>query len=250
MRRRSRLIVLCLSLGAVTVSSAAALAHPTRSATSGVAQAAGHPDAMSSSSHPCTFSPIASSAPVAIGRNWILLGEHDVEPGVGRNPALAFAQAFPFRSRITGRVSSIEVYVASHNQATGVMVAVYSNASCLAGSRLTVGSLRGPKSGAGMPPQSMAPPSDPVGCIGLSCSDRAAGFASATAASSSASVSPGTEFDRFRFRLGGRRPAERMRGSSLCRGHGGQASRVRTRSHRRRRYSSDHGREREPGPRP
>jgi hypothetical protein len=58
------------------------------------------------------------------------------------------AQAFSVRGRAGGSAASINVYLASRNQARKLMVALYSATGCHPGSRLTTGSLARPKAGA------------------------------------------------------------------------------------------------------
>ena len=114
-------VVLCVSLAVAVRDSAATLSRTART-----------------HSHICAVSTAGSNGSADAG---VLLGARTVEPVVGADRA-GVAQAFPFRSRFTGKATSIHVYIGSRNRAKGLRVALYSNTKCRPGSRLMTGSLR------------------------------------------------------------------------------------------------------------
>ncbi len=77
----------------------------------------------------------------------VLLGDQTVESLVDTNSA-GWAEAFPFTAQASGSVSSISVYVDSHNQATTLIAGLYSNNSGHPGALVTSGTFSSPKAGA------------------------------------------------------------------------------------------------------
>lgn len=81
------------------------------------------------------------------GESSTLFGDTTVEPGLDSNTA-GWAEAFPYTSRLDGRASSIEVYLAPQNKATSLVAGIYSNSSGDPRSLLTSGTLSSLKAGA------------------------------------------------------------------------------------------------------
>ena len=77
----------------------------------------------------------------------IMFGNRVVAQRAAAVPA-GLARAFPFRSRITGTVSAINVYLDRRSHADGLLVGVYSDARGKPGLRLTDAPKTSPKSGA------------------------------------------------------------------------------------------------------
>ena len=77
----------------------------------------------------------------------MLFGRRAVAVSVGRNGA-GMAQAFPFRSGVSGRVSSISVYLDRRSHAITVLAGVFSNAGGRPNVRLASGSVASAKPGA------------------------------------------------------------------------------------------------------
>ena len=86
-----------------------------------------------------------TSRPVKSGS--ILLGRRVVASSVAASGA-GLARAFPFRSRVTGTVSSISVYLGQGSHAGRVRVGLYSSARGRPASRLTTGAIASAKAGA------------------------------------------------------------------------------------------------------
>jgi hypothetical protein len=74
----------------------------------------------------------------------VLFGDRAIESGLDSNVA-GWPEAFPFADANTGSVSSITVYVDSHNRATTLIAGLYSDNDGKPGSLLSTGSLTSPK---------------------------------------------------------------------------------------------------------
>jgi hypothetical protein len=76
-----------------------------------------------------------------------LFGDQRIESTADNNAA-GLAEAFPFAGHITGRASSVKVYIDSRNHATSILAAIYANKNGQPGALLTTGKLASPKAGA------------------------------------------------------------------------------------------------------
>jgi hypothetical protein len=90
--------------------------------------------------------PLATATAAASANNTFLLGTQTVEPWLDEN-ASGQAEAYPSTATTAGTVSSIAVYVDSHNQARTIFAGLYSNNKGDPGALLTSGSLASPQAG-------------------------------------------------------------------------------------------------------
>ena len=89
----------------------------------------------------------ATAAGASTTAGSVILGTQKIEPIVDENGA-GLAEAYPFTATASGSVSSITVYVDSHNHATTMIAGLYTNLNGAPGSLLASGSLASPKAGA------------------------------------------------------------------------------------------------------
>ena len=89
----------------------------------------------------------ATAAGASTTAGSVILGTQEIEPIVDENGA-GLAEAYPFTATASGSVSSITVYVDSHNHATTMIAGLYTNLNGAPGSLLASGSLASPKAGA------------------------------------------------------------------------------------------------------
>jgi hypothetical protein len=140
MRRTSLAFVICLSLGFAVWGSAATVAKPARPVAGSANRTAGHRTAdRRAASRRCPSGAVTRTTPARTRRGWILLGQRRIRASVGRGRA-GRARAFAFSAGLSGKVSSIHVYVDARSRATRLMVALYANSGCRPGSRITDGS--------------------------------------------------------------------------------------------------------------
>jgi hypothetical protein len=76
-----------------------------------------------------------------------LFGDENVESSADNNKS-GLAEAFPFAGQTGGTAHAINVYLDSHNKASTIVAAIYSDNNGQPGSRLVSGSLSSPKAGA------------------------------------------------------------------------------------------------------
>ena len=150
MRRASLIAVLCLSLGVVASGTAAPLAatlSETHAMTHVRAGRTGYGRVRPAAARTCVAATSSRSSGGNTSAGRILLGGRQIGPVVGQSPA-GTPYAFSLRGRTTGRISSVDLFVAARTRARKLAVALYSATGCQAGFRLAVGSLSRPKSGA------------------------------------------------------------------------------------------------------
>ena len=75
-----------------------------------------------------------------------MLGHPSVAPAVAANGAF-LARAFPFRSHMSGKVASINVYLDRRSRATGLLVGLYGGANDMPATRLTAGMAKAARAG-------------------------------------------------------------------------------------------------------
>ena len=141
MRRSCFIVVLCFSLGVVAWASGDTLTTGLRSAVRGQLRD------QNPSSPNCGPRAGTTTRGASSGVKPVLFGARTIEPNRDESPAGA-AEAFSVRSQSSGTISSIKVFLGSRTKARRLVVAVYSDAGCRPGSRLTTGWLARPKAGA------------------------------------------------------------------------------------------------------
>jgi len=142
MRRANFIVLACLSLGAAVSGASTTYARPVDS--SGARLAAEPHSLRGAAAVRCVQGMVPSTTPSRMSSGWVLIGERAVEPRGAESPS-GLARAFSFRSKSNGTVSAIAVYVGSGNRAKKLAVALYANANCRPGTRLTSGSLASPQ---------------------------------------------------------------------------------------------------------
>ncbi|HEX3688932.1 MAG TPA: hypothetical protein VHV28_04520, partial [Solirubrobacteraceae bacterium] len=97
----------------------------------------------SPTSQTSTQSPAASNA----SSDPALFGNQRIESSADNNQS-GLAEAFPFAGHTGGTARAVNVYLDSHNRASTIVAAIYSDNHGQPGSRLATGSLSSPKAGA------------------------------------------------------------------------------------------------------
>ena len=142
MRRVCVLTVLCFALPAAVAWGSTLVLRPEAriAASSAARQSPAHHSSMARKASRAS----SKSAPSRPNRPQIMFGDRAVDAGLAADTA-GVAEAFPFRSKVSGVLSSINIYLASGSHAARLLAAVYSAGSRKPGERIAAGVLAGPK---------------------------------------------------------------------------------------------------------